>query len=171
MKKRWDELLGRIQNNYVGAEVGVWMGDNAYNLLKTNDSLWLCCVDQWLAGDLEYVASNDGKSKIAQRGFDDAYQTTVNRLKEFESRHMILRMSSLSAANVFKSKYFDFVFIDGNHSYKHVKQDILAWLPKIKKGGFISGHDFGVYPGVAKAVREIFDNVVTGEDYTWFVTI
>lgn len=64
----------------------------------------------------------------------------------------------------------DFVFIDGDHSYRAAKQDIELWFPKVATGGIISGHDFGVWPGVTQAVREAF-----GEDFgvvgsIWFHT-
>ena len=54
---------------------------------------------------------------------------------------------------------FDLLFIDADHSYESVKQDIEDWLPKIKVGGKISGHDYGNVPGVGKAVNERFSNI------------
>lgn len=48
----------------------------------------------------------------------------------------------------------DGVFIDGDHSYKHVRRDLEVWEPKIRPGGFLSGHDFGNNPQVAIAVAD-----------------
>lgn len=49
----------------------------------------------------------------------------------------------------------DFVFIDGNHTYEYVRKDIELYWPKVRSGGFISGHDFGEgFPGVVQAVTE-----------------
>lgn len=62
------------------------------------------------------------------------YQQTVNRLKQYGARSQILRMESIRAAKLFKDEQLDFVFIDANHSYKSVKEDIEAWWPKVKKG-------------------------------------
>jgi predicted O-methyltransferase YrrM len=75
-----------------------------------------------------------------------------------------LSMTSVEAANSFPDESLDFVFIDASHTYENVLQDIKAWLPKVKKGGIISGHDYfdydqvkeGSYPGVRKAVDECF---------------
>ena len=66
--------------------------------------------------------------------------------------------------------FFDFVFIDANHSYDHVRADIGAWRKKIKPTGFISGHDYNHprFPGVKTAVKEAFGNVEIGVDHTWF---
>ena len=41
--------------------------------------------------------------------------------------------------------FFDFVFIDANHSYEAVREDVAAWAPKVRSGGIVSGHDY--YPG------------------------
>jgi predicted O-methyltransferase YrrM len=69
-----------------------------------------------------------------------------------------LIMSSLTAAWLFDDASLDFVFIDASHVYEDVKSDIEAWLPKIKPGGWIGGHDYSTHPGVSKAVDEKFPN-------------
>lgn len=173
MKWRWNEILSRISDNAIGAEIGVWEGCNADELLNGSSTLWLCCVDQWLANDKEYIRSGDGKSKIKQSDFDRAKQITYQKLFKYGDRYMVIEMESAKASNLFRDKFFDFVFIDANHAYGHVKQDICAWLPKIKSGGWIGGHDYKVYPGVRKAVNEIFpaDRIELGVDHTWFVKI
>jgi len=68
--------------------------------------------------------------------------------------------------------FFDFVYIDGNHKYNHVKEDILKWLPKVNPNGVIAGHDYNhAYEGVIKAVDEIFskDNIQLFPDSSWMV--
>lgn len=68
---------------------------------------------------------------------------------------------SVSAAATFPPNSLDAVFIDADHTYEAVKADIAAWLPKVKKGGILAGHDFKHYPqmnfGVMRAVQEAFD--------------
>jgi len=52
----------------------------------------------------------------------------------------------------------DLVYIDADHSYESVKADISTWLPKVRKGGIICGHDYTrQWPGVIQAVDETFD--------------
>jgi GR25 family glycosyltransferase involved in LPS biosynthesis len=70
-------------------------------------------------------------------------------------------MKSLDAVSRFDDHSLDFVFIDASHEYEDVKADIIAWLPKIKPGGILAGHDyyigdFDYYPGVKQAVNEEF---------------
>jgi Methyltransferase domain len=50
----------------------------------------------------------------------------------------------------------DVVFLDGSHEYEAVRRDILAWMPRIKSGGMLAGHDINDhYPGVGRAVHEL----------------
>lgn len=72
-----------------------------------------------------------------------------------------LEMSSLAATNMYTDGSLDFVFIDADHSYAAVAADIDAWLPKVRKGGIIAGHDYCEWPGfgVIQAVTERFERV------------
>lgn len=74
----------------------------------------------------------------------------------------IVRMTSIQAAEYLKGEEFDMVFIDADHNYEPVKADIQAWLPFIKPGGLICGHDYGdVSYEVTKAVNELFSGSAT----------
>ncbi len=99
-------------------------------------------------------------------------------------------MESRNAARIFKDGSCDLVFIDGDHSYEAAKRDIEMWLPKVKPGGILCGHDCegavanfhpdiilkkldkdfqnidnfifeGVHPGVVRAVDESFEGKAT----------
>jgi predicted O-methyltransferase YrrM len=72
----------------------------------------------------------------------EAIFTAQQRLAKYWPKITHIIGDSLEVASVFADKSVDLVFIDGDHSYEGVRQDILAWLPKIKDGGIISGHDF-----------------------------
>ena len=57
----------------------------------------------------------------------------------------------------FPDKAYDFVYIDAQHTYEALMRDIGNYLPKIKRGGWIGGHDYSnSFTGVIKAVDEIF---------------
>jgi cephalosporin hydroxylase len=74
----------------------------------------------------------------------------------------------------FEDNSLDFVFIDASHDYQSVKQDIEAWLPKVRSGGIIAGHDYepNEFPGVVQAVNEAFNGRHTMEGRTvWQVRI
>ena len=64
----------------------------------------------------------------------------------------------------------DFVYIDGDHQYESCKKDLQLWIPKIKKGGIIAGHDYLAicFLGVVNAVNETFGSPdKTYEDTSW----
>ena len=80
---------------------------------------------------------------------------------------------SWETAGQFKNNSVDFVFIDADHHYESVKKDILAWYPKVKEGGIISGHDFNINAplvaerDVQKAVEEIFTDFKVENRIWW----
>lgn len=77
-----------------------------------------------------------------------------------------LRGSSLALANLFPDGYFDFCFIDTDHTRETTSQEIKTWLPKLRRGGVLCGHDIN-FPGVIDAVKaelpwyheEAFDSI------------
>jgi predicted O-methyltransferase YrrM len=81
----------------------------------------------------------------------------------------ILKMSSAEAVPLFEDKSVDMVFIDGNHAYDFVKQDIQLWKPKART--ILSGHDYSTWPGVKKAVDEQLQGVQMGPGNIWYVRL
>jgi predicted O-methyltransferase YrrM len=78
--------------------------------------------------------------------------------------------SSVEAAKNFQDESLDFVFIDANHEYESIKEDIKAWLPKVKKGGILGGHDYA--DGVKKAVDEMnFKDLFLYENTSWLTHV
>ena len=53
-----------------------------------------------------------------------------------------IKMKSEEVVDLFKDDFIDMIYIDGDHRYDYVINDIKLWLPKIKKGGIIAGHDY-----------------------------
>lgn len=69
----------------------------------------------------------------------------------------LLITDSVRASRLFRNGSLDFVFLDARHDYQSVMVDILAWLPKMKAGGWIGGDDLSpVWPDVERAVRHVF---------------
>lgn len=117
----------------VGVEIGVEEGMFSEALLKRVDGITLHGVDPWLAyeGYREHVDQNK---------LDGFYQTTLERLKKYNFRP--IRSFSHHAADLFPDESLDFVYIDGNHEFFFVVQDLHCWVPKVKKGGIVAGHDY-----------------------------
>lgn len=82
--------------------------------------------------------------------------------------------SSLEIIPSFENNFFDVVYIDGDHSYEAVKQDIINSIPKLKSGGYICGHDYDSFKknDTYKAVNEHFGTPhKVYEDQSWMIKI
>jgi predicted O-methyltransferase YrrM len=78
----------------------------------------------------------------------------------------VIQSDSVTASKLFKRPEFDLIFIDASHDYDSVKADITAWLPKLKKGGIIAGHDAN-WQSVKQAVSELLPNFQT-DGHIWY---
>lgn len=163
------ELVSRLPDRpCVGAEIGIFAGRMSADLLSV-PGLTLYMVDNWLAMP-KYDVSQ------AQQSINYGIASRIAA----ESGGHILKMNSEDAALLIEDESLDFVFIDADHSYDGVWSDIEAWLPKIRPGGLLSGHDYNnpedvCGPEVKRAVDEAAAlhswEVSLGADYTWFVTV
>ena len=79
----------------------------------------------------------------------------VDNMKPVEGYYNAVKNYSIEAAKLYENESLDFVFIDAAHDYENVKADIIAWLPKVKQGGWIGGHDYTWSEGVRQACREL----------------
>lgn len=129
------EMLGQIPNGK-GIEVGTFKGELSREVLKMwNGTLYM--LDVWRPLGNEYMdSSNHGN--FEQGVFRDA----MDNIKGMEDRGVMIRATSEVGADIFADESLDFAYIDANHAYAFVKQDIALWWPKVKKGGWLCGHDY-----------------------------
>jgi len=83
-----------------------------------------------------------------------------------------INISSISASKIFDDKSLDFVFIDADHAFVNVSLDILAWKPKVKIDGILSGHDYCVdYPGKKAVDKHIGEDNIQLVKSSWITRI
>lgn len=172
--ERAASVLDKISNiqNPIGVEVGVFTGELSKRLL-TRPDLTLYMVDSWIEHhkDSEY-AKTDYHGTLSKDYQASLKEHTAAITSFAGERAKIIQKDSVLAAKDFEDQSLDFVFLDADHNYEAVKGDIKAWMPKIKDGGWISGHDYANenFPswGVKKAVDEIGIPEL-GLNYTWFI--
>jgi len=176
--KRWDEINKRFKKDQKlnMAEVGVDTGKTSARILRHYPKLILYMIDTWAPCPVDSSYHNSG-SEGGKRGkeyYDKAYKKCRIISSEYNNRGILIRLDSVKAAEKFTDGFFDLVFIDADHSYLGCKRDILAYKSKVKKGGWLGGHDYD-HPDqgeVKKAVDEIFgDKIILGENRTWWVKI
>lgn len=148
----------------VGAEIGVHMGDMSKKFCKAG--LKMYSVDPYLA------FSGQGNSSRNQAVQDDIYKHAKHRLSRFDCT--LIRKKSMDAVKDFKRGSLDFVYIDGDHSFRYVAEDIVEWNRIVRRGGCVSGHDyFNVDPNSrtwavqVKAVVDAFMNYYQWDFYTF----
>lgn len=140
---RYRKDIGRFLNarglTGRGAEIGVEAGAFSRQVLDAWQGRRLDLVDPWAPQPpLEY---EDACNVPAERQ-EQNLRATRERLKPHEGRCNILRMTSLEAAAARADAALDFVYIDANHKYGHVRADLAAWWPKVKAGGLVAGSNY-----------------------------
>lgn len=157
IKERADaicRLIGNIDGPIVGAEIGVWKAELSCTLLDWLPELRLYLVDPW-GRNREYTAMGS----LTEQAWYGVYFDVQQAVRPYCFRTKVMKAYSLEAAMWVPDESLDFVFIDGDHSYASVMADIEAWTPKLKPGGVLCGHDYGVVSGVTQAVIATFGTV------------
>jgi hypothetical protein len=100
----------------------------------------------------------------------EVYGAFCFRMK-VHNNYTIIQKTSNDAFEELANQQFDVVYIDGNHDYDYVKQDILNYQKLVKPGGFITGHDYGDgWLEVQKAVDECLGKPqMRFRDASWLV--
>lgn len=151
-----------------GAEIGVGTGPTTYEILRRFPSLEWLAVDYWPAGyPLHYGGALDAVQQSARR------ELFMRLMAHHGERLGLIELPSAEAAKEVQDSVLDLVFIDADHSYEGCKADIEAWRPKVRKGGWLMGHDYhqGDFPGVVQAVNELVEGFQVLPDSVWAVQL
>ena len=154
-RRIWKPFMEKY-NCQVICEIGVQEGRHFKLMIEHNPKIAVA-IDPWF--DNGTVSQNG--SGYSQKALDEQYLY----LKDLEKEKpfiQVVRECSVDAVSHYPEEYFDFVYIDGDHTYEAVLADINHWYPKVKKNGFLVGDDYinvtktrnGLKFGVIKAVNE-----------------
>ncbi|MCD2257515.1 class I SAM-dependent methyltransferase [Lactobacillus sp. CC-MHH1034] len=173
--KRWEVISNLLKelskDNLIIGEVGVFEGKTTRFVFDENEK----SIEEYDLIDpfktypdydnINYdVRANQIKLNYAELKLEK-YINNKRKIKLYKD-------FSEYAVKKFKDNYFDCVFIDANHEYKYIVNDIEMWLKKLKVGGLLIGHDFNYpdLPDVKKAVETHFgDHYFLEDDYIWWV--
>lgn len=133
------DLFNEIKSNFedgFGVEVGTFKAEFSKFILDNwNGTLYM--VDVWRPLGDEYLDSSNHKNYQNQ-----VYSYAMDNLQGLEDRGIMIRANSQKASEIFQDESLDFVYIDANHAYDFVVDDINYWYSKVKKGGYLWGHDY-----------------------------
>jgi predicted O-methyltransferase YrrM len=165
-----------LSRNKTILELGSEMGQSAYVMASVANSI--TCVDAW--DDTYEHLNNDPKQKTVYLSDQKLYQDKeINKndifgqfkrnCKEFidSGKLKYIKGKTLDVVNQFENESFDVILIDADHSYEGVYGDICAYLPKLKKDGYLTFHDYGC--GMWTGVKQACDQAES-ENKIQFVT-
>ena len=170
MEKVELDYMYDLSHNKVILELGSEMGQSAYVMASVADSI--ICVDAW-DDDYEHL-NNDTKQKgvylNAKKEFEnnvvnknDVFGQFKKNCKEFieSGKLKYIKAKTLDVVDDFKNEHFDIILIDADHSFEGVYGDINAYIPKLKKDGYLVFHDYGC--GMWTGVKDACDRAVSEE--------
>lgn len=149
---RREELLNLLPKGGIGAEIGVAQGDFSQLIMETVQPQELHLIDPWshleegddLLAGVEVLASQAGAAAEAVPQNPEGakqYDAVVKRFSG-DPRVRVHRQYSYKIAPQFADGFFDFVYLDGNHTYEFVMRDLIDFSAKLKPGGLLFGHDY-----------------------------
>lgn len=152
-------------------EIGAYLGKStahlAVEIINSGKNIKLDVIDTWRGNDSsEYQEGQWGYHLTID---NDTYDKFIENMSPVAGHYKAIQMDSVEASKLYEDGSLDFVFIDGAHDYKYVRADIDAWLPKVKSGGYIGGHDYvaGQHEEVVRAVDEVFGDDKKVYNVTW----
>ena len=120
-------------------EVGCWKGRSAcfmaVEIANSNKNIKFDCVDTWLG-------SKEHHENPIFDDLENLYEIFKRNMKPVDKFYKDYRMTSVEASKLYKKQSLDFIFIDACHETECVIDDIMHWLPKLKKGKIIAGQDY-----------------------------
>ena len=143
--RKVDELLFK-KENLKGAEIGVWSGGHAQEMLDGLNIKKLYLVDP-------YISYQTADRTAPLEEMVPVKKEAEERLSKYNDRIAWLIKTSAEGSKDFKDNSLDFVYIDGCHRYRFAFQDISLWTPKVKVGGLVGGHDWPTQP-IREAVED-----------------
>lgn len=144
----YDFLIEKTPIGGTILELGAWLGKSSSYLADNAGDRTVIIVDSWKGSPNELGSTH----RLAT--MTDIYEIFKENMGD--RKYIPIRGESKDVCGNFDDEVLDVVFIDATHTYEAVKDDINIWLPKVKKGGILAGHDYEpAHPGVVKAVDEL----------------
>jgi glycosyltransferase involved in cell wall biosynthesis len=158
-----EQMVLSFSHGAIVAEIGVDRGVFARSILRTSPKK-LYLIDPWEKQQGDYAADPTNDENFEEK--HAMVRDTLGRLPNVE----IVRGYSLQAVERFSDGYFDWLYLDADHSYNAVASDLKAWIKKIKPGGVFAGHDYLTYRWIQ--VRPALDEFLrqTGRSLRYLTT-
>ena len=149
----YKKIVSRFDSGSHFVEVGAFLGRSAVfmavEIINSGKNIKFDCIDHW-----EGSEEHNDNDKV---NLETLYEDFLENIKPVKGVVNPVRAHSIDAAELYKPNSLDFVFIDASHDEESVKEDLLHWMPRVKKNGVIAGDDIN-NEGVANAVKWFFNS-------------
>lgn len=156
----YSNLVSQAKDGYHFVEVGTWKGCSAVymavEIINSKKQIKFDCVDTW-TGSEEHTDPQSDHYESLLLDKDGLYNLFISNIEPVNHVIKPVRKASMEALDLYENGSLDCVFIDAAHDYKNVCKDIQGWLPKIKPGGILSGHDWNC-KDVQRALADTLKN-------------
>ena len=146
-------------------ELGVRDGQTYFHLLEKCPGIKLVGIDIW-----DKIPYRDAKDDLRLWPHSENERKVREQAKRYGARAMLFKGLTDDLCDNFHNDSVDLIFIDADHTYAAVKNDIINWRPKLRSGGFLTGHDIH-WPEVRDAVDELVIHYEVGPDNVWYTKV
>ncbi|MCB1076642.1 MAG: class I SAM-dependent methyltransferase [Verrucomicrobiae bacterium] len=120
------------------AEVGVWKGQFAEQLLKECPAIErYVMIDPW-----RHLENWEKPYNVTDVAFESVFDEAMGRTEFAAGKREVLRQTTREAAGELAEGSLDFVYVDGDHTLRGITIDLVSMFSKVKPGGFLGGDDF-----------------------------
>lgn len=153
-KAEWLYLLEKDPSLRKIAEIGVYNGEGASAFLLRIPGIELYLIDPYKVYKDPAILDNQ---KVHNARYK-MMKLIVEQAKDKGKNVTLLRKTSMAALEDIPDGYLDVVYIDADHSYNSIKEDLEGWYKKLRIGGMLAGHDFWQFQiSVGNAVIEFVE--------------
>ena len=171
----YTRLVQQAKDGYHFVEIGSWKGKSAcymaVEILNSKKKIKFDCVDTW-RGSEEHTNPSSSNYEPLLETADGLYNHFLENIKPLSSFINPIRKPSTEASLLYENGSLHCAFIDASHDYENVCIDINSWLPKIKKGNILAGHDFHHGP-VRDAINDTIglNNIINFGENVWIYKV
>lgn len=152
-----DYLVSLVRQHGVKqlVEVGCHVGMTTLQLVEQVRHLTVHAIDTFEGNQ------QDRQGETARRlGRDAVLKTFCQNVRLYLFDRVQLHIGTSQQYAEIWPRQIDMVYIDAEHTREAVERDIELWMPHVRHGGILAGHDYGVFEGVTAAVDRLVPDEV-----------
>ncbi len=156
------KVFQELRENALVVELGVASGRGIATMLHVAEKL----KKKLVIHGIDHFKGTVGEEQLYGDISVEKTTAIIEAIGGDPSQFTLFCNDTAAAASLYNE--VDYVFLDADHTEAGVLRDLQAWWPKVRKGGYIGGHDWQ-FPTVSKAVRSFFPapEIIDQECWLW----